>query len=79
MAAPVPDSNEILDTTASPVIVKLGRQSRKRIKALSEGRGKLFAEVMDTIEELRKSGQISSSAQPLIFVVKQEPKISLFS
>ena len=40
--------------TASPVIVKLGRQSRKRIKGLGEGRGKLFTEVMETIEELKK-------------------------
>lgn len=66
------------DLNVSPVIVKLGRQSRKRIKGLSEGRGKLFAEVMDTIEELRKNGQISASAQPLIFVVKQEHEFSIF-
>jgi hypothetical protein len=65
--------------TGSPIIVKLGRQSKKRIKGLSEGRGKLFAEVMHTIEELQKSGQVSGSVQPLIFVVKQEPKLSLFS
>jgi len=69
---------EELTNAAAPVIVKLGRQSRKRIKRLSEGRGKLFEEVMETIEELRKSGQISGSAQPLIFVVKQEPEFSLF-
>jgi hypothetical protein len=63
----------------SPIIVKLGRQSKKRIKGLSEGRGKLFAEVMQTIEELQKSGQVSGSVQPLIFVVKQDQKLSLFS
>ena len=62
----------------SPVIVKLGRQSRKRIKRLSEGRGKLFAEVMETVDELRKNGQISAGAQPLIFVVKQETEFSIF-
>ena len=65
--------------SGSPIIVKLGRQSRKRIKGLGKGRGKLFAEVLQTIEELQKSGQISGSVQPLIFVVKQEPKLSLLS
>ncbi len=73
-----PPTTESESSATTPVIVKLGRQSRKRIKGLGEGRGKLFAEVMETIEELRKSGQISTSAQPLIFVVKQEPKISFF-
>jgi hypothetical protein len=65
-------------TQNGPIIVKLGRQSRKRIKSLSEGHGKLFDEVMATVEELRKNGQISDSAQPLIFVVKQEHEFSLF-
>jgi hypothetical protein len=69
---------ETESTTASPVIVKLGRQSRKRIKALGEGRGKLFAQIMETVEELQKSGQISATAQPLIFVVKQESKLAIF-
>jgi len=65
-------------STTSPVIVKLGRQSRKRVKALADGHGKLFAQVMETVEELQKSGQISASAQPIIFIVKQESKLAIF-
>jgi hypothetical protein len=74
-------TSTVLDTestTTAPVIVKLGRQSRKRVKALSDGRGKLFAQVMETVEELQKSGQISASAQPIIFIVKQESKLAIF-
>jgi hypothetical protein len=71
--------NSASSASGSPIIVKLGRQSKKRIKGLSEGRGKLFAEVMQTIEELQKSGHVSGSVQPVIFVVKQEQKLSLFS
>jgi Family of unknown function (DUF6200) len=74
--APTPQVED-QSQSVSPVIVKLGRQSRKRIKRLSEGRGKLFGEVMETIEELRKSGQISATAQPLIFVVKQDHEFSI--
>jgi len=69
---------ETESSTTSPVIVKLGRQSRKRVKALADGRGKLFAQVMETVEELQKSGQISASAQPIIFIVKQESKLAIF-
>ena len=75
---PATTPTDTADTTTTPVIVKLGRQSRKRIKRMSEGRGKLFAEIMETIEELKKNGQISGAAQPLIFVVKQEQEFSLF-
>jgi hypothetical protein len=69
---------ETESTTNAPVIVKLGRQSRKRVKALADGHGKLFAEVMETVEQLQKSGQISASAQPVIFIVKQESKLAIF-
>jgi hypothetical protein len=77
----MPTTAAVLDTestTSSPVIVKLGRQSRKKVKALADGRGKLFAQVMETVEELQKSGQISASAQPIIFIVKQESKLAIF-
>jgi len=77
----MPTTAAVLETEitgTAPVIVKLGRQKRKRIKALGEGHGKLFAQVMETIEELQKSGQISATAQPIIFVVKQESKMAIF-
>jgi len=62
-----------LDSNAAEnaVIIDLGKKKRKAIKRLRKGTGKLMDEVNDCIEELRESGAISGSAQPVIVVVKE--------
>lgn len=61
-----------------PMIVDLGKQPRRRVKRLLRGEGKLMAEVRDCIAELRRTGKISTSAEPIIVVVRQkEPKSRL--
>jgi len=55
-----------------PVVVDLGKKSRKQIKRLRNGKGKLLAEVNGCIQELKSSGTISTSAQPVVVVIRQK-------
>ena len=54
------------------VIVDLGKQKRKDIKALKEGEGDLMNEVRDTLAELRSNGTISSNAEPVVLIVREK-------
>jgi hypothetical protein len=56
----------------APVIIDLGKQRRKRIKGLRKGKGRLLDEVNGCLDELKAAGTISSSAQPVIVVVRQK-------
>jgi hypothetical protein len=56
-----------------PVVIDLGKKSRKGVKALRRGEGPLLKEVIDAIEELKAAGTVSASAQPVIVVVRQKP------
>jgi hypothetical protein len=64
----------------NPVIVKLSRQSRSKIKQLLRGQGTLMSEVQAAIGELKASGTVTADAQPVIVVVREKPRgLSLFS
>jgi hypothetical protein len=58
-------------TPGSPIIVDLGKKSKKQIKQMRSGTGKLIDEVQGVIEELRTAGTVSADAQPIVFVVRQ--------
>jgi len=60
------------------VVVSLGKQSSKRIRKLEKGRGKLLRELMGSLEELKSQGTISATAHPIIVVVKEPKRLSLF-
>lgn len=55
----------------TPIVVDIGTQRPKRIKQLRQGRGKLMDEINLLLNELRADGAISSSAQPVIVVVRE--------
>jgi len=57
---------------SSVVIVDLGKQKRKEIKELRKGTGKLMDEVRDTLAELRGNGTISSTAEPVVLIVREK-------
>jgi hypothetical protein len=66
------------ETGQAPIIIALGKKSKKSIKAMAEGRGRLLEEVTATIDDLKSNGTISAGAQPIIVVVKQKaPKRNL--
>jgi hypothetical protein len=57
-----------------PVVVDIGKKGRKQIKALRRGEGKLMAEVNSLVQELKSAGTVSSSAQPVVVIVRQKPR-----
>lgn len=62
------------DPTFKPVVVDLGKYSRKNVKKLRAGKpGKLMDRVHDAVILLREEGVISSSAssQPIVIVVRE--------
>jgi hypothetical protein len=65
-------------TKPSPVIIDLGEQSRKRVKLLRKGQGKLLEQVNEAIRQLTASGKLASGAQPVVVVVREEPNLGLF-
>lgn len=52
-----------------PIIVDLGKQKRKRIKALKEGRGRLMDEVTDVVDQVRESLGEDAEGKVMIPVV----------
>ncbi len=54
------------------IVVDLGKKDSKQIKRLRNGKGKLLEKVKQCIEELRSSGKITGTVQPLVVVVEEE-------
>jgi hypothetical protein len=80
MTVKVTDGETVRTASAdrkSPIVLDLGTKKRKAVKRLRKGEGKLLDDVMDTIEELRTSGTLSQSAQPVIVVVREKRKAGL--
>jgi hypothetical protein len=59
------------ETSAAPLLVDLGKQSRKSVRRLREGRGPLLEEITSAIDELREAGKIGANAQPVVVIVRQ--------
>lgn len=57
---------------SSVVIVDLGWQSRKKLKRLRRGEGRLMDEVAETIRRLREAGEIEAGAAPVVFVAREK-------
>lgn len=81
----MPPTTESTKTEASkttdahgPVVVDLGKKRRKQIRQLRKGHGKLMDEVSRLIEELRVSGSIAPSTQPVVIVVRQKRRTKSF-
>jgi hypothetical protein len=60
-----------------PIIVDLGKQRAKKIKQLKRGKGKLWTEVIDVVEEV--SAQLGDEAEgktivPLVLVYRKKDK-----
>jgi hypothetical protein len=67
----VPDNpNVTLD--GGVLLIDLGKHSRKQIKRLRQGTGKLIDEVQKCMQELRAAGTVSESAQPVIMLVREK-------
>ncbi len=67
------------DTTVagSTIVLDLGKRSKKQIKRLRRGGGRLTAKIDDTIEQLRADGELAGGGDVVVVVVKQKPKSRL--
>ncbi|MEH1781701.1 MAG: hypothetical protein V7L26_21845 [Nostoc sp.] len=54
------------------IILEFGRQKKKRIRDLREGRGQMFRKVIKAISELQKAGEVGDSVQPVIVIIKEK-------
>jgi hypothetical protein len=60
------------------LLIDLGKHSKKQIKRLRQGTGKLIDEVHKCMQELRAAGTASESAQPVILVREKQGRSRLF-
>jgi hypothetical protein len=70
--SPTAKADEAPDETT--FVLDLGKKSRKSVKKLRKGRGKLMDRVQDTIEQLRADSELGASADVVIVIVKQKSR-----
>jgi hypothetical protein len=59
-----------------PIIVDLGKQSRRQIRALREGQGRLLEQIRTVVNDLKQEGSVEGSAQVVVVVVTKKRKPS---
>ncbi len=59
-------------------VVDLGEHSRRRVRRLRRGEGRLMERVEDAVAALQENGVLESGAQTVVVVVRQE-RAGLFS
>ena len=74
-----PDENnpEVITEMSQPIIVELGKQRSKKIKALKKGKGKLWNEVLEVAEEVKDMlGEEADGKMlvPLILIYEKKSK-----
>ncbi len=70
-------SDDLEFEVTEPVIIDLGKQKRKRIKRLMKGRGRLWFEVEDVIDEVGSmlgDELEGKTLVPLVLVYRRKPK-----
>jgi hypothetical protein len=58
----------------APIIIDLGKKSRKQVRRAREGTGKLMDKIHGMLDELRADGTIKADAQPVLIIVRQKPR-----
>ncbi|MEI2610620.1 MAG: hypothetical protein V9G20_18485 [Candidatus Promineifilaceae bacterium] len=61
------------ETKDKMLILDMGSRSKKQIKRLRKGKGRLMENLQDTLDALRSEGQLSSE-NPVVIVVKEKRK-----
>lgn len=58
----------------SMLLLDLGAKSKKSVRRLRKGRGKLMSKINGAIEDLKAEGEISENSQVVVVVVKQRAR-----
>ncbi|WP_027133354.1 DUF6200 domain-containing protein [Geminicoccus roseus] len=62
-------------TSSEMVVIDMGEHSRRRVRKLRRGEGRLMEKVEDTLADLEEQGVIEAATQRVIIVVRQEPSL----
>lgn len=66
------------ETENAPIIVDMGKKSRKDIRKLRKGKpGKLMRRVAETLDHLKENGALAADAQPVVIVIRQRERKGL--
>jgi hypothetical protein len=63
------------DAISEMCVVDLGEHSRRSVKKLRRGEGRLMDKVEDAILSLREEGILASGAQAVVVVVREESRL----
>lgn len=55
-----------------PVVIDLGKRSRKKVKKLRRGEGPLMSETEEVLAELRAAEKLDGEVQPIFVIVRQK-------
>ncbi len=82
MAATTTPTATVIEPTPQPpatkgivCVIDLGEHSRKRVKRLRRGEGRLMEKVEDAVEALTEDGVLEAGAQTVVIVVRQETSL----
>ena len=74
-ATKAPAAKAAAATSDQPmVIVDLGKRSKKQIKRLRRGEGRLMDRVGQTVDQLRAEQEIDAKAEVVVFVVREKDR-----
>lgn len=62
-------TNETGAATVEPIIINLGKKKRKQIKRLKKGKGKLWREVMDVVDEVGEQIEVEGEGPTLVPII----------
>jgi hypothetical protein len=68
-------ATEKTDAVSEMCVVDLGEHTRRAIKKLRRGEGRLMDKVEDAILSLREEGILGASSQAVVVVVREESRI----
>jgi len=60
-----------------PIIIDLGKQKNRTLKSLKKGKGKLWNEVLDVVEEVKDTLGTEADGKvlvPIIMIYREKPK-----
>ncbi len=72
--------DEVVDRTVEmtqPIVIDLGRQKNKAIKDLKDGKGQLWDDMLEVVEEVKERLGEDASGKifvPIVMVYKTRPK-----
>ncbi len=71
-AKPAPPQRASAQDQSATVVADLGSRSKKAIKKLREGNGRLLEDVHELVNQLKADHTVADSAQAVIVVVKEK-------